>query len=135
MNKIKFVFVLTILFVVTSLSSSQTKVEWKEKDEFHKVMGQTFHPAEEGNFAPIRERSGEMLEKAIAWQDSQIPAEFAGIASIKENLAKLVAGSEALYKKIKANCTDAEILTELTALHDIFHEIVGACNTTDDHKH
>lgn len=135
MNKIKLVFVLAILFALTSLSSSQTKVEWKEKDEFHKVMGQTFHPVEEGNFAPIRERSGEMLEKAVAWQDSQIPAEFAGIASIKENLAKLVAGSESLSAKIKANCTNEEIKTHLTLLHDIFHEIVGACKTTDEHKH
>jgi len=109
-------------------------VEWKEKDDFHKVMGQTFHPAEDGNYAPIRERSGEMLEKAIAWQKSAIPAEFANISSIKENLVKLVAGSEALNNKIKANCTDEEIKTDLTALHDVFHEIVGACSTTD-HQH
>lgn len=134
MNKFQVVLVLAILFVGTSIASSQTKVEWKEKEDFHKVMGQTFHPVEDGNYAPIRERSGEMVEKAIAWQKSTIPAEFANIASIKENLVKLVAGSEALNNKIKANCTDEEIKTDLTALHDVFHEIVGACKTTD-HQH
>lgn len=133
MKKLQLIFVLAVLFVVTSLASSQTKVEWKEKDDFHKVMGQTFHPVEDGNFAPIRERSGEMLEKAVAWQKSAIPAEFSNVASIKENLVKLVAGSEALNNKIKANCTDDEIKTDLTALHDVFHEIVGACKTTDSH--
>ena len=134
MNKILVVLVLAILFAVTSLASSQTKVEWKEKDDFHKVMGQTFHPVEDGNYAPIRERSGEMLEKAIAWQNSSIPAEFANVTGLKENLAKLVAGSESLNNKIKASCTDEVIKTDLTALHDVFHEIVGSCQTTD-HQH
>lgn len=133
MKNLKALFVLALLILVSSIASSQTKVEWKERDNFHQVMGQTFHPVEEGNFAPIRERSGEMLEKAIAWQDSQIPSEFAGIAGLKENLAKLVAGSEALYTKIKMKCSDEEIKTDLTALHDVFHDIVGACNTTDKH--
>lgn len=135
MKNLTALFVLALLILVSSIASSQTKVEWKERDNFHQVMGQTFHPVEDGNFAPIRERSGEMVEKATAWQNSEIPKEFAGIASLKENLTKLVAGSESLNAKIKANCTDEEIKTHLTLLHDIFHEIVGACKTTDEHKH
>jgi superoxide dismutase len=40
------------------------KDAWLELKNFHMVMAQTFHPMEEGNLAPIRARSGEMVEKA-----------------------------------------------------------------------
>ena len=134
MKNLTALFVLALLIFVSSIASSQTKVEWKEREDFHQVMGQTFHPVEDGNYTPIRERSGEMMEKAVAWQNSTIPAEFASVTGLKENLAKLVAGSESLNAKIKANCTNEEIKTDLTALHDVFHDIVGSCNTTD-HQH
>ncbi len=134
MKNLTALFVLALLIFVSSIASSQTKVEWKEREDFHQVMGQTFHPVEDGNYTPIRERSGEIVEKAVAWQNSTIPAEFASVTGLKENLAKLVAGSEALNAKIKANCTNEEIKTDLTALHDVFHDIVGSCNTTD-HQH
>lgn len=133
MKNLTALFVLALLILVSSIASSQTKVEWKEKDNFHGIMSETFHPAEDGDFNPIRTRCGEMVEKALAWQKSAIPAEFANVAGIQENLSKLVAGSEALNTKIKANCTDAEIITDLTALHDIFHSVVGLCKTNDKH--
>ena len=133
MKNLTALFVLALLILVSSAASSQTKVEWKEKDNFHGIMSETFHPAEDGDFGPIRSRIGEMVEKAAAWQKSAIPADFADVAGIQENLAKLVAGSEALNTKIKANCTDAEILTDLTALHDVFHSVVGLCKTNDKH--
>ena len=120
----------TIFLVITLFSIqcgfAQTSVEWKEKDEFHKVMAQTFHPAEEGNYAPIKERSKEMYEKALAWQKSAIPA---GIdkKKTKKVLKKLVKETKELDNEIKAGATDAKIKEELTELHDLFHEIVGLC--------
>ena len=102
------------------------KEDWKEKDEFHKVMAQTFHPVEDGNYNPIRERSNEMYQKAVAWQKSTIPAGY-NKKKISKVLKKLVKESKELDKKIKAGTTDAEIKADLTELHDIFHEIVGLC--------
>ena len=52
------------------------KDAWTELKEFHKVMAATFHPAEEGDFKPIRERSGEMALKAMAIQKGRIPTSF-----------------------------------------------------------
>lgn len=132
MKKIFFaVFALAFQFAI-----AQTKTEWKEKDQFHTVMSQTFHPMEEGNYKAIRERSGEMLTKALAWQKSTIPADFKNVKDIKKNLAKLVEEAGELDKKIKANCTDADIKQKLTEMHDIFHKIVGLCKseTTDVYK-
>jgi hypothetical protein len=130
-HNLKSVIIIILMLVASGITSAQNKTEWKEMVEFHKVMSQTFHPAEEGNFLPIRERSGEMFEKAIAWKTSIIPAEYSNIKGIKKNLKQLVKKSSELERKIKANGTDEIILADLTVLHDIFHNIVGLCN--DEH--
>jgi len=135
MQTIKSILTLTVLLATTLLVSAQNKSEWKEKDDFHVVMSQTFHPAEEGNFNPIRERSGEMVEKAILWQKSAIPADFKEVKSIKKNLKKLVKDSKKLDKKINKNATNEAILTDLVALHDVFHSFVGLCKMTDNSPH
>jgi len=121
----KNLLVLIALFTA-NLSFAQTPALWKEKDEFHKVMAQTFHPMEDGNYNPIRERCGELLEKAMAWQKSPIPAGM-NKKKITKTLKKLVKETKELNDDIKKGTTDAEIKEELTELHDIFHEIVGLC--------
>jgi uncharacterized protein YktB (UPF0637 family) len=50
--------------------------DWQALKDFHKVMSQTFHPSEEGNLQPIKERSGEMVQKAELLAKSIIPAAF-----------------------------------------------------------
>lgn len=107
--------------------SAQNKTEWKELSAFHTVMSQTFHPAEEGDLKPIRERSGEMVEKAKAWKASAIPADYKDVKDIEESLSALVDGSTKLEAKIKAGAKDEEITEDLSALHDVFHTIVGLC--------
>jgi hypothetical protein len=39
-------------------------------------MSETFHPAEEGNLAPIKLRSEEMMSKAAALLTAPKPADF-----------------------------------------------------------
>ena len=63
------------VFFMSQVVSAQTS-EWKEKTEFHKIMSHTFHSAEEGNFAPIKSRIDEMETKAVAFKNSEIPADF-----------------------------------------------------------
>lgn len=130
-NKVKSIFVIALMLFTAGVVKAQSATEWKEMSEFHKVMSQTFHPAEEGNYQPIRERSGEMVKKAIAWKNATIPAEFTSAKGIKKNLKQLVKKSSALDKKIKANCSDEVIKADLAVLHDVFHNIVGLC--TDEH--
>jgi hypothetical protein len=118
-------FLLPILAI--GKASGQGRPEWKELSAFHTVMSQTFHPAEEGDLHPIRERSVEMVAKAKSWQASAIPADYKDVKGIQENLAALVDGSTKLDAKIKAGAKDEEILKDLSALHDVFHKIVGLC--------
>jgi predicted HAD superfamily Cof-like phosphohydrolase len=129
----KWIMSLGAMLVATITFAQSKPSDWAQLKDFHAVMSQTFHPAEEGKLDPIKNRSGEMVEKAIAWQKSTPPADF-DKPEIKKSLSKLVKGSKELDKMVKKNASDAEITKKLTDLHDVFHEIVGLCK--DEHgKH
>jgi hypothetical protein len=117
----------SVLAFATAAVFGQNKMDsWPELKTFHGVMSQTFHPSEEGNLQPIKERAGEMLEKAIALQVSKPPAEFA-TDKIKASVGKLVGGAKELKMLIDTKQPDDVISKKLSALHDNFHEIVGLC--------
>ena len=126
-----FAFAMTALLFARPLAA-QEKAKWAEKDAFHEVMSKTFHPAEEGKFEPIKARSGEMLEKAIAWKKSTAPEGY-NQKGIKKDLGTLVKGVKKLNKLIKNNGTDNEIKAQLTELHDIFHGITEKCDGEEKH--
>lgn len=124
---------LVLVFFLTSITFAQTKTEWKEKEDFHIVMSETFHPSEEGKLEPIKTRIGEMVDAAIAWKNSSIP-EGLDSKSIKKNLKKLVTDSKSLRKKINAGASDELITAKLNKLHDLFHDIAGMCSTKHEDK-
>ena len=124
----KILILLTVVLFLGSANSAQAqkKEKWNELEAFHEVMSKTFHPAEEGKLQPIRSRSQEMLDKAIAWKNSTAPAGYDKDAVMK-NLKKLVKGAKEVNKLVQKNAGDNELKEELTELHDIFHEIVEKC--------
>jgi len=131
----KKLFSIAFLFIALALAQSvngQTKAKWKEMDEFHTVMGGTFHPAETGDLKPIRSRSQEMVDKAEAWQKSDAPDGY-NKKAVDATLKKLVEGSKEIDKMVKANATDKELVTKLTSLHEVFHEIMEKCRKDDHH--
>ena len=76
MNKIVTFIVVMLSLMATSTIQAQQKAKWNEMEAFHDVMSKTFHPAEEGKMEPIKSRSAEMLEKAMAWKNSTAPAGY-----------------------------------------------------------
>ena len=106
------------------------QAQWAEKTEFHKVMSQTFHPSEEGNYEPIRSRVGEMYDKAVAWMNSTAPKEF-DKPEIKSTLKELTGQIIALRAMIDKKATNEELKPKMEALHDTFHKIVGLCSAED----
>lgn len=106
------------------------KDAWQALKDFHMVMAQTFHPLEEGNYKPIRERSGEMLLKAKLLSNSKVPASFQS-AEITKALKDLVEGSAKLDKLVNKKAKDMKIKESLTKLHDTFHVVQGLCS--DEH--
>jgi hypothetical protein len=70
-QKIRLTVLALIAFVTASVA--QTKpAPWAEMKNFHHFMSTTFHPAEEGNFAPLREKADSLLTAAKQWQAAQI---------------------------------------------------------------
>ncbi|RKS13760.1 hypothetical protein [Flavobacterium sp. 120] len=127
MKHLKAFLVLALIVVANSVSAQSTFEKWSAIKEFHEVMSQTFHPAEEGNLAPIKARSEEMMNKAAMLLKSDIPAEFRTNA-ILASAERLQLKSKALHKLVASNGSDAAILKSITDLHDTFHEIVGLCS-------
>jgi hypothetical protein len=66
-KNMKKMFAMMVGIMITAFAFAQPKPsDWAELKEFHGVMSQTFHPAEEGKLDPIKTRSTEMVEKAVA---------------------------------------------------------------------
>ena len=125
-----FVGLIGLMMMPDRMQGQSIFEQWPALDDFHEVMSQTFHPAEEGNLEPIKSRSGEMITKAKMLAKSDVPAAFANPAIIMAT-KKLVKGSKSLHKLVKKG-NDEAITTSLVGLHDVFHEIVGLCRG-DDH--
>ena len=129
MKHLKTFLVLALIFVANSVSAQSTYDKWPALKEFHEVMSQTFHPAEEGNLAPIKARSEEMMNKAAMLLKSDIPTEFRTDA-ILASAERLQLKSKALHKLVQSNGADAAIVKSIIDLHGTFHEIVGLCIDT-----
>lgn len=127
MKKIKLIALFAFIFITNNLSAQSTFEKWPAIKTFHGVMSQTFHPAEEGNLEPIKTRSEEMVQKANALSTAEIPAEFKTTAILGsiENLQK---DSKVLHQMVLDKVTNEELTKKLSALHDVFHEIVGLCS-------
>lgn len=127
MKHVKAFLIIAFVFVANTISAQSVTEKWPAIKEFHEVMSQTFHPAEEGNFAPIKARSEEMMLKAAAILKSDIPEEFR-TPSILASAEKLQLKSKKLHQLVTSNAADEAILKRLTDLHNTFHEIVGLCS-------
>ncbi len=123
---------LSIMVLAATILGANAQEKWKELDDFHEVMSKTFHPSEEGKLEPIRARSQEMMEKAVAWKKSTAPAGFDQKA-VKTNLKDLVKGTKEINEMVKNKATDSELKEKLAKLHDVFHGIVEKCEKEEHH--
>jgi hypothetical protein len=102
--------------------------KWKEVDDFHWTLAFTYHPLEdENNFEPIRNRSEELYERAVAIQKAAIPSCVNDVESAKQLIDSLVTKTKMLDEMIKAAGSDDSIRTSLREIHDLFHEIEAKC--------
>jgi hypothetical protein len=127
MKHLKLFLFFALIFVANAVSAQSTFDKWPAIKGFHEVMSETFHPAEEGNLAPIKARSEEMMHKAAQLLKTEIPQEFRTDAIIA-SAERLQLKSKSLNKLVKSNAADATIVKSITDLHDTFHEIVGLCS-------
>jgi superoxide dismutase len=109
-----------------SLLITIEKDSWPALKDFHKVMSQTFHPAETGDFKPLRARSNEFLAKALLLKNSTPPISL-NKPAIQAAMDKLVKESAEIQKAVKKNAKDETLKKLITQAHDTFHVIQGLC--------
>ncbi len=132
MKKLALLLLVGFGFVaLTNQAAAQSKQEWPELKEVHKVRSQKFHPSEEGNLEAIKTRIGEMVEKAKTLQASKFPSDYNN-DKMKKAVDQLVTDSQKLQKAIKEGASDKKITKSLSGLHDVFHQIVGLCSATEE---
>ena len=76
MKKICLLVTLFVSLLAVKSNAQDKFAAWPALAEFHTVMSATFHPAEEGDFDPVKQRSGELVDKAASLVKSVVPAKF-----------------------------------------------------------
>lgn len=127
MKHVKAFLFLALLFAANTITAQSVTDKWPAMKEFHEVMSQTFHPAEEGNLAPIKARSEEMMKKATAILVLDIPQEFR-TEPVLAAAEQLQLKSKNLHNMVITNASDTAIVKLLTDIHNTFHRIVGLCS-------
>lgn len=112
--------------------------EWKEMDEFHMVMAETFHPYKDSaDLKPVKEKANELQAAAEKWATSPIP-DRVNNDEMTTRLQQLRSEAEVL-KDLVATADDAAIGQQLEKLHDQFHKIqedwYGAGHGHEHHEH
>ena len=102
MKFLKAYILLTFMVIASSSINAQFKLaQWPELKAFHGVMSETFHPSQDGKLQPIKTRSTEMYNKAVAVSKSTIPADLKNQKGIKTAVADLVKGTKELDTLVK----------------------------------
>ena len=113
------------LFAVAGTAQTKTP-DWKEQAQFHGVMSRSFHPTEEGNFAPLKQKADSLVMIAKLWDASPIPVGYKA-KETKETLNKLVTRCTAVQSAVKEKKPDTELKKLITEAHETFHKIVEEC--------
>ncbi len=107
--------------------------EWKAMDDFHVIMAETFHPFKDSsNLEPAKTHSEHLAMEAEKWAGATLP-EKVNNEETKTKLEKLKTDTRAFADKVKAGGTDEEVGAQLTAIHDLFHEIQESWYTKEHH--
>jgi hypothetical protein len=125
MKKIK-LFLLSMLILAGTTYAQEKAAGWAEMKAFHSLMAATFHPSEEGDLKPLKEKADDLFNAAKAWQASPIPADYKP-EETKSTLKQLVSECADISKQVKAGASDEKLKKMIAATHDTFHKLAGEC--------
>ena len=125
MKKINLLFFALTMLIGSAFAQTE-KAVWSEMKAFHTLMSSTFHPAEEGNFAPLKEKVADLYRASKVWVAAEIPADFKA-EETKVTLNKLMIQCHEIWVQVEAKATDDKLKQMITEAHDTFHKVVGEC--------
>ncbi|MEO6668718.1 MAG: hypothetical protein ABIN36_04535 [Ferruginibacter sp.] len=133
MKKFKLALLSLIILVGTSYGQGKS-TGWAEQKAFHSYMAATFHPAEEGDFKPLKEKADSLLAAARAWIASPIPGNYKP-EETKAALKKLTGQCQDLAKAVQAGQPNEKLMKMISETHDTFHKIAGECKKPSEEAH
>ena len=124
----KLIYPLAIILAILPFRgiAQKAKAPWPELKAFHTLMAATFHPTEDGNFKPLKQKADSLYMAAKTWLAAAIPADY-NATKTKATLKKLVKQCGDINDSVKAKTTDAKLKAMITEAHEIFHTIVEKC--------
>lgn len=95
---------------------------WKEMDDFHTIMAESFHPFKDSaNLEPAIKNASAMAEAAAHWAEASLPGKVDNDET-KAMLQEMKSATLAFVERVKSG-NDEEIGNSLTELHDLFHKL------------
>jgi len=125
--------ILTLAILAFSTLGFSQKSSWQEAKKFHQFMSASFHPAEDGNFKPLKDNCDSLAWAAEQWAKTPVPSNYKE-KETKETLATLVKQSNGIKTAVKKNASDTELKKLITEAHDTFHKVVGECKKAEETK-
>lgn len=126
MKYIKSLLAIVAFFTISSVSAQSITEKWKQLNDYHELLSKTFHPAEDGNFDPIKNSSEELVVKAEALDLKTMPQELR-TSQLDETIAVLKKQTKTVNDLVQKKAPNAEIMRAFQNLHDVFHRIVEIC--------
>ena len=102
---------------------------WKEMNAFHRLLGETWHPASKDNLVPLRARATDLKAAAAAWAASKAPESPAtcGTDEVRTAITKVVKDTKGIVAMIAAGADDTWLAASLKGVHDSFELAEKAC--------
>jgi hypothetical protein len=118
------IFLAIVLFSCSHKENHEEESgDWKELEEFHKIMAKVYHPLkEEENLEPAKKMMNQLADEAEKWSAADLP-EKVNTPAMKEQLQKLKSDARALANEIDKGVSDEVIKEKLNQLHEQFHQI------------
>ncbi len=134
--RLLFVAALAIACTGQKEEAANDDAEWREMDDFHMIMAETFHPFKDStNLEPVKSRAGELAAAAENWTKAALPARVDN-DQVKSKLQELKEETSSLVATVQTG-DDQAIGDQLTRVHDLFHSIQESWyeNAHDGHEH
>jgi hypothetical protein len=141
-SKMRIVYFMVAIFAFACTGKkdvSQSEAEstsWKEMDDFHMLMAETFHPYKDSaDLRPAIAKSQELAAEAATWAAAPLPKKVDN-DNMKAKLELLKTETLALANKVQSQDQQA-IGAQLTKVHDLFHNIQETWYSGDkgEHRH
>jgi hypothetical protein len=117
--------ILLMASLLFSLAGWSQQKDWKEYRGFYDLVQLILHPAEYGDLKAVKDSSALLLDRAIAWQSSPVPARYKKGEQIRKGLNELMALCRELHEAVVQKKDDETISLLAIKTHNKFHAVSG----------